>query len=341
MGSDTKIEWCHHTFNPWIGCAKVSAGCKNCYAENDNPARISRGRGLELWGVDASRKLKAESGWAEPERWFRAAVKAGERRRVFCASQGDVFEDRRDLDSARDRLWSLIEATAARGCHDIIEGRGAALCDKLCEICGRVRGGIDWLLLTKRPENILRMVPERWRRDGFPPNFWAGASVENQEAADARIPHLLRVPARVRFLSLEPLLGPVDLTDIKERQDGMGHHFSALECDVDPEDDGDFGGRSLDWLIIGGESGPKARPCDVAWIRDLRDQGRDAGVPVFVKQFGAWPLLRDRFDVSEERFKDLDAAGWNEHDGGPSLRHPKGGDMAEWPDDLRVREVPA
>lgn len=337
MGETTKIEWCDHTFNPWDGCehatlnGKPSPGCDNCYAEAGTGARVSRGKGLPLWGPDAHRQHRVESGWTQPERWFRAAVRDGVRRRVFCASQGDVFEDRRDLDAARERLWTLIADTGSgdRNASTLLPVRLDA-------------PGLDWLLLTKRPQNVMRLIPKRWRA-GLPPNVWIGASVENQEAADERIPHLLRVPVRVRFLSLEPLLGPVDLTDIKERPDGLGHHFSALECDVDPEDDGDFGGRSLDWLIIGGESGRKARPCDVSWIRDLRDQGRAAGVPVFVKQLGARPYdsnvnlsdypLDYHFSAPPEGVTGACAAGLH-------MRHPKGGDPTEWPEDLRVRELP-
>ena len=299
MGETTAIQWCDHTFNPWIGCAKVSAGCKFCYASVDNPARISRGQGIELWGVDAARKGKAESGWAEPARWFRAAVRDGVRRRVFCASQADVFEDRRDLDAHRERLWSLIESTIdPNGC--------TAFPDPHYRRVVRVTDwpGLDWLLLTKRPEHIMRLIPERWRA-GLPPNVWIGTSVEDQAAADTRIPHLLQVPARVRFLSLEPLLGPVAL--------GMG---GMNDCE--PID-------GIHWLILGGESGPKARPCDIAWIRDLRDQGRAAGCAVFVKQLGAAPSW------------DTDGPGGTH---AIDLIHHKGGDPAEWPAGLRVREFP-
>lgn len=354
MGEVTGIEWCHHTFNPWIGCTKVSAGCRNCYAEVDNPARISRGRGLELWGVDAARKGKAESGWAEPLKWFRAAAKAGERRRVFCASQGDVFEDRRDLDVHRERLWSVIDETR------IGWGDGVRF---------PVIGGLDWLLLTKRPEAILRLIPRHWGGVGpcggcgaaqdvdcaswcasrgvdqraMPANVWIGTSVEDQAAADERIPHLLRVPARVRFLSLEPLLGPVDLYSALRGGCGEcganpaswvndGHDMCCPEC---------LGAQRreqprIHWLIIGGESGGSARPCDLAWIRDLRDQGRAAGVSVFVKQLGA----RAQDPINSIAGPELFVPGEAAPIVAGRLLHPKGGDPAEWPADLRVREFP-
>lgn len=331
MGVDTKIEWTDHTFNPWDGCehatlnGKPSPGCDNCYAEAGTGARVSRGKGLPLWGPGAHRQHRVESGWAQPERWFRAAVRDGVRRRVFCASQGDVFEDRRDLDAARERLWVLIERTS----HEQLDREPASV----------LSPGLDWLLLTKRPENVMRLIPERWRA-GLPPNVWIGTSGENQEAADARIPHLLRVPARVRFLSLEPLLGPVDLGEwlestplgrgmahrqTRERSGDTGHEAAyggpdrwvCEKCGAK-----DAGGGGIHWLIIGGES-RGARPCEVAWIRGLRDQGRGAGVAVFVKQLGATPVFRGA-PLPDEI----------------PLRHPKGGDPAEWPEDLRVREVP-
>lgn len=347
MGRVTGVQWADHTFNTWVGCEKVSAGCKFCYASVDTPARISSKRGLPLWGADAHRQIKAESGWAEPGRWFRAAVRDGVRRRVFCLSQGDIFEDRRDLDAPRERLWKLIEGTAARGCHDIIEERGAALCDQPCEICGSVRGGLDWLLLTKRPENALRLLPSRWLGHprfaasvaagqtvygAMPPNVWVGASVENQEEAVTRTPHLVRIPARVRFLSLEPLLGPVDVRQLL-RCGACGGTGSWIrhEHPQEPCTECRGSGRVVELMIVGGESGPHARPCDVAWIRDLRDQGRVAGVPVFVKQLGAHSTetvaLLPNSNVSAEQCR-------------IHYLHHKGGDPAEWPTDLRVRELP-
>lgn len=176
MGAETKIEWCDHTFNPWIGCTKVSPGCANCYAAVNTFTRAQRAHGRELWGPDAARHVTSEAKWREPIRWDAAAKAAGIRRRVFCASMADVFEDRPDLAEPRARLAYVIGKTP----------------------------NLDWLLLTKRPENIARL----WITDVVPPNVWLGTTVEDQERADERIPHLLAVPAAVRFLSVEPLLSP-------------------------------------------------------------------------------------------------------------------------------------
>ena len=175
MATDTKIQWCDHTFNPWRGCTKISAGCKNCYAEtmsHRNP------KVLGVWGDNGTRAIAAESYWKLPLAWNREAKKANERRRVFCASLGDVFEDRPELIQPRERLrWLMFETP-----H------------------------LDWLLLTKRPE-----IAAKWYHDYLmPDNIWLGVSAENQECADQRIPILLSIPAAVRFVSYEPAIGSID-----------------------------------------------------------------------------------------------------------------------------------
>jgi len=232
MGQDSKIEWTHHTFNPWWGCVKVSAGCTHCYADT-----FSKRYGHDIWGVDRPRRFFGDKHWAEPVKWNKEAEKVGERRRVFCASMADVFEGREDLSPHRWRLFNLIESTP----------------------------DLDWLLLTKRPENMLNLLPTNWLIDPRP-NVWLGTTAENQEQAGKRIPELLATPAAIRFLSCEPLLGPVNLHEVTR----------------DP-----FGGiPGIDWVIVGGESGHGARPMDEAWARDLRDQCKDAGVSFFMKQMG-------------------------------------------------------
>jgi protein gp37 len=227
VGEHTEIAWTDHTFNPWWGCFKVSAGCTNCYAET-----FSKRVGQHIWGPPATtpRRLFGEKHWAEPLKWNLAAEREGVRKRVFCASMADVFEDHPMLSPEREKLWALIERTPM----------------------------LDWQLLTKRPENILTMVPYDWQ-EGTPDNVWLGTSVENQEQAEIRISWLLTAPASVLFLSCEPLLGDVDLTPW-------------------------LGG--INWVIAGGESGPKHRPFDPGWARSLRDQCTAAGVPYFFKQVG-------------------------------------------------------
>lgn len=269
MGADTKIEWAHHTFNPWRGCTHVSPGCENCYAET-LAARFPANLGT--WGAGGERVIASEAYWRQPLAWNRAAEKAGERRRVFCASLADVFEGgRRDLIEPRIRVFDLIERTP----H------------------------LDWLILTKRPENaqvFFESYPE-----AVMPNVWLGVSVEDQRRADERIPILLETQAAVRFLSCEPLLGSVRISPEMLR---------TYESD-----------NGIDWVIVGGESGPGARPMDLAWARSLVDQCADADVKCFVKQLGARPVWGETEPIN--------------------LRDRKGGDMAEWPADLKVREFPA
>ena len=246
MGEDSGIEWTHHTFNPWLGCVKVSPACTNCYAEKNRAVAAAEARvGKTLWGPDAERVRTSENYWRQPHRWNREALAAGERRRVFCASLADVFEDRRSLDRHRSDLWELIEETP----------------------------GLDWLLLTKRPDRVLALVPDSWR-GAFPGNVWIGTTVEDQARADERIPHLLAIPARVRFLSCEPLLGPVSVKTLTgcTRPTGEDTCFPA----------------GISWVIVGGESGHGARAMRPAWARSLRDECLAAGVPFFFKQWGEW-----------------------------------------------------
>lgn len=287
MGFLSKIQWCHHTLNLWIGCWKISEACKFCYAEVETYPRVQRAAGRELWGKDAARHLTAPSTIEQVERWNRAAAAAGERHRVFVNSLSDFFEDRPEVAGRRVTGWRIF-----RECTHL-----------------------DFLLLTKRPENIARLLPPDWG-DGYP-NVWIGCTVENQARADERIPHLFRVPAAVRFLSCEPLLERVDL--------------SAYLVD-DLHRMGRAPRMEIDWVIVGGESGHGAREFNLDWARKIVRQCRDAGVAVHVKQLGANPYP-GRIPVPEA---------------GPHaytlelvrLKNKKGGDWNEWPEDLRVREYP-
>jgi protein gp37 len=177
MAKNSQIEWTHHTFNPWWGCAKVSPACDNCYAE-----LWAKRMGHRLWGAKSQRRFFGDAHWREPLVWNEDARAEKKRARVFCASMADVFEKRSDLELERSRLWKLVAATPE----------------------------LDWLLLTKRPQNIGAMVP--WSPEDWPRNVWLGTTVENQNFAAQRLPHLLKHKAAVRFLSCEPLLGPIDLS---------------------------------------------------------------------------------------------------------------------------------
>lgn len=283
MAERSNIEWCDATFNPWIGCTKVSPACDHCYAERDFDLR----RHVVQWGAGQARKRTGADNWKKPGQWNKKPFYECEvcglrtdspmraqcigpyrsqhmwkpaRRRVFCASLADVFDNEVPAEWRRD-LFALIEATP----------------------------NLDWLLLTKRIGNAARFI----EGTNFPkhrawpwPNVWLGATICNQEEADRDIPKLLATPARVRFISVEPMLGPIDLTDIVVRHGGgTEDHFSAL---YDPDDDEADTASYIDWVICGGESGPHARPMHPHWARDLRDQCSAAGVPFLFKQWGEW-----------------------------------------------------
>lgn len=297
MGESTKIQWTAHTFNPWIGCTRVSPGCDHCYAEH----LMDRWLGRVKWGPGQPRKRTSAANWREPLRWNAKAEREGRRYRVFCASLADVFDNEVPDEWRRD-LFNLILSTPS----------------------------LDWLLLTKRIGNAARMIDEALpdSMKAMPPdcpmawpwpNVWLGATVCNQEEADRDIPKLLATPAAVRFLSIEPILDEIDLS----------HWLSANALnEID-------GGPCVDWVIIGGESGPRARATNVEWIRSIVQQCQAAQVPVFVKQLGARAETTDMFDLP---------VTWAPDMGEPitlDLRDYKGGDPDEWPEDLRIREFPA
>jgi protein gp37 len=286
MGTETAIQWTDHTFNPWIGCTKVSEGCRNCYA-----AAQDHRWGHERWGPGAPREVTSVSNWRKPILWNAAAAAAGKRARVFCASLADVF-DVEAPEGALAWLWALIEATP----------------------------WLDWQLLTKRPERVPALLP--WGSGAPWPNVWIGTSAEDQGTWDNRVQHLGRINAAVRFVSAEPLLGPID----------CGNAFD------EPPAGSSY--KPVDWVIVGGESGGGARPMSIEWARAIVHQ-----VPreraVFVKQLGSKPYEeRGPLDVSQAKrplrlplppappFVPL------------RLSHYKGGDPEEWPAELRVREFP-
>jgi protein gp37 len=224
MADTTKIAWTDSTFNPWIGCTDVSPGCDRCYAET-----WGRRFGVE-WGPHGARRRTSADYWRGPLRRQRRAAAFqrahGRRQRVFCASLADVF-DNQVPPEWREDLFKLV-----RACPDL-----------------------DWQVLTKRPQNMARFLPPDWG-DGYP-NVWLGATTESQEYFDQRMPILARAPAIVRFVSYEPAVGPLRITDAAARPD---------------------------WLICGGESGPGARMMPPEWARDIRDQCASAGVSFFMKQ---------------------------------------------------------
>lgn len=263
MTQNTKIEWADHTFNPWVGCQKVGPGCDHCYAEG-----WAKRSGLVQWGPGADRRLTSTANWRQPLKWNAQAKASGQRARVFCASLADVF-DNAVRPEWRSGLWDLIEQTP----H------------------------LDWLLLTKRPGNIAGMLPVTWGPRGWH-NVWLGCTVVNQAEADRDIPKLLAVPARVRFLSIEPLLGPLRLPWAHEDEtlgipDDAGNLHPMPAPFVQRVFNDTLGIPQINWIITGGESGPKARPMHPDWARSLRDQCQAAGVPFLFKQWGEWVPLAD------------------------------------------------
>lgn len=297
MGEQSHISWTDATFNPWIGCAKVSPACKRCYAEVSTFTRRSRSHGLELWGENAERHTTSESNWKQPTAWNKAAERDGKRLRVFCASLADVFEGRADLDGNRARLWKLIESTPA----------------------------LDWLLLTKRPENIRQMIPREWLDDPRL-NVMFGTTVESQEYAESRIPHLLGVPAERHFVSVEPMLGEIDLDPPRcsHCRDGgeivLGGPPWCVQCDSEAEyghwldacDGPDQPG--IGWVLCGGESQTGARPMHPVWARRLRDQCVQAHVPFHFKQWGEW-RQREISDPDSQPMIRLETDGSNDQTG--------------------------
>ena len=258
MAENSKIEWCDHTFNPWIGCTKVSPACDHCYAEAFVSGRMGK---PQLW--QGERQRTAENNWKLPLRWSRKAEREGRRARVFCASLADVF-DNQVPDAWREDLFNLIRETPA----------------------------LDWLLLTKRPQNIARMMP----RGRTFLNIWLGTTVENQAEAERRIPHLLMVPTARRFLSCEPLLEAVYLRNVRMKPgtiascDPRHDHVDTLHP---------YAPERLDWVICGGESGSGRRSMDLAWARSLRDQCAAASVPFFMKQIDKVTAVPDDLLIRE------------------------------------------
>lgn len=314
MAKKSTIEWCDSTFNPWIGCTKISPGCDHCYAERQMDQRLGRVR----WGAGQPRQRTSAAYWRQPERWngqpLAECAVCGlrsenplmaqcrgpgrsqhlwqpARRRVFCASLADVFDTEVPVGWLMD-LLDLIRRTP----------------------------NLDWLLLTKRIGNVIprlgavaglagslgeegdKAASETWgmafdwARFIPPENVWLGATVVNQTEADRDIPKLLATPAAKRFVSIEPMLGPIDLYNgdpdprlggIEASQTFIGEWWEPGDAPSQPPRHG------LDWVIAGGESGPGARPMHPDWVRSLRDQCQAAGVPFLFKQWGAWAPASD------------------------------------------------
>lgn len=236
MAEKTTIAWAHSSWNPVIGCTEVSPGCDNCYAREFSKAKFP----VAKWGAGQPRYRTSASNWKQPVRWNKKAAQSGRPWRVFCGSLCDVFDNEWPL-IVRHDLWKLVRDTP----------------------------NLTWLILTKRIGNVLKMWPVM---ESVPPNIWLGATVVNQEEADRDIPKLLAVPAAKRFLSIEPMLGPINLHRYFYVGEDGGYEYVGSRSQM------------IDWVIVGAESGPKRRPFDHAWLRSIVEQCKAANVPVFVKQ---------------------------------------------------------
>lgn len=341
MGEITNIQWTDHTFNTWIGCSKVAPGCQHCYAEADMDHRRHR----VVWGVNGTRSVTTEDYWKQPLKWNREAEKQGIRSRVFCASLADVFEDwegevsdgtgaahyTSDEDVTKVATNQQMMGCDSDGYHYTTLNDCRA---RLFRLIDQTQW-LDWLLLTKRPQNIRRMWLNRepeWQRCE---NVWLGTSVSCNSTANDAIQQLAKCRdlSPVLFMSIEPILASVDL-DLK-------HPGNSCQ------------GEPIDWVIVGGESGPQARPCRTEWIRSVVKQCRIAGVPCFVKQMGSNVIERnDMFCEVDENYWpespeptiEYDIHGFRENYQGADcrvhLKHRKGGDPFEWPEALRVRQFP-
>jgi protein gp37 len=275
MSENSKIEWTDHTFNPWEGCQKVGPGCDHCYAETRN-ARFAGGVAVN-WGPGAPRRRTSAANWRKPLAWNRDAgvfyAQHRRRQRVFCSSLADVFDNAVDPQWRAD-LFELIFATP----------------------------NLDWLLLTKRIGNVPGMLVGPGMPSRLPSNVWLGATIVNQAEADRDIPKLLSVPAGVRFLSMEPLLGPVDLR-LPARAFGFPKH-------IDRHGNAHGMPQGIHWVIVGGESGPGSRPMSPDWARSLRDQCERAGVPFLFKQWGEWLPMLGQIEGVAVRGKATTPDGW-------------------------------
>lgn len=323
MSDTTTIEWATASWSPWEGCTKISEGCANCYAATRNHRF-----GMDNWGKGKPRRRTSAAYWKKPLAWNRLGKVC-----VQCGTPAGT-------DCKCGQLGAIGKTTRPRIFPSLCDWLDDEVPIKwLADFLRLIHDtpNLDWLLLTKRPENFVQRLDKVWStlpatdrvhdliepwllRGQFPANVWPGTSVENQRCADERIPQLLRIPAKLRFLSVEPMLEAVSF---RPKCDTLAEKLHALTsghaCRSAMLD-------GIHWVIVGGESGPGARPCNVEWVRGIVRQCQDAGVPCFVKQLGSKPYQSPEHDG---------AAGFEWQ-----LAHPKGGNPAEWPLALQVRQFP-
>ena len=325
--SKTSIEWTQETWNPTVGCDRISPGCANCYAKTLHDKRhkaVLDGAKLPAQYLKPFETLQLMDDRLD------APLRKRKPTTYFVNSVSDLFH--KDVpDEFIDRVFAVM-SLAGRHTFQVLTKRADRLLDYMTRprsMCSReatISGAIWSQLGTRRGSKIKH--GGNWRCAWPLPNVWLGVSVENQHFADERIPLLLQTPAAVRFISAEPLLGPVDLSAIEVgRETQRGGHTAPLTMNALADYRGN---NSLDWVIVGGESGAGARPLDLAWARSIVQQCQAAGVPVFVKQLGARAETDSMADLNGHLAR------------GPRwlVLKGKGGDPSEWPEDLRVRQFP-
>lgn len=361
MAEHTKISWATHTWSPWIGCSKVASGCTNCYAEADFAIR----RKKVVWGPKGSRVKTSDAYWKKPLRWNAMVDDDREMFRDCC------YEGRNDpiliephhpkvfpslCDPFEDWSGEIVDSSGERLDKFDEQWRPATMNDLRCDMFKLIDAtpNLDWLLLSKRPENILHMWPivegspyiaeagamndyQLNRRE----NVWLIYSASDQESLEAGMRYLLkcRTLSPVLGLSLEPLLGPVNLK-LATECDRNCNEYTYAEC---PGTSGPcIMQRLVDWVIVGGESGHNARPCALEWIDDIRRQCEAAKVPCFIKQMGSNPVTENaniwHFDRPGRRI----GAAWGHGAAGCRINFDdsKGSDPSEWTEELRVQEFP-
>lgn len=279
MGKNSAIEWTEDTWNPWHGCHKVSQGCKNCYMFRDK-AR---------YGQDPNVVVRSKTKFHDPLKW-------PEPRKIFTCSWSDFFIE--EADAWRDEAFAIMALTPqhtyqvlTKRPERMLEYVGTIL-DSNIDDCIRTLGHSFDYARIEVAQALTRFEDGR----GILPNVWLGVSVEDQKTADERIPLLLQTPAAVRWLSMEPLLGPVDIHAWLPDEWSGGARQDAPYGDTPP----------IDWAVVGGESGPDARPMHPDWVRSIRDECTAVNVPFFFKQWGEWYPLASADEASQARYKHAD-----------------------------------
>lgn len=282
MAEQSKIEWTDATWNPITGCTLVSEGCRHCYAAKLAATRMKNHpsrKGLARMNAAGEAKFTGEVRFNE--QWLDQPLRWKRPRKIFVCAHGDLFHEAMP-DEWIDRVYAVM-ALASHHTFQVVTKRP----ERAREYLAADRRREINLEIYEKPKVLRRDITDAY----WPlPNVWLGTSVEDQATADARIPHLLATPAAIRFVSAEPLLGPLRLDDLIVADGRPGEwHVNALDAEGgDPADDPDFGCNTLDWIIVGGESGPKARPMHPDWALSLRDQCQAAGVAFFFKQWGEY-----------------------------------------------------